>query len=402
MKPDRISVLYFSNERVRGGAEEHMLTLLRGLNRELFRLHLVCTPELARLMSPDLPDDVEVFPLKLDKPWQAQSAMELALIIRKRKVEVLHSHLFYASLFASPVGWMCSVPVVVETPHVREFWRQGLKSRYTIDRLVGRCVTHYIAVSEANGRYLTEEKGLPPRKVHVIHNGSDLKRFRDFSSNCMELRIAKGFRPEEPVLLVAGRLEPQKGHSVLLDALPLVRLRFPNVRVVFAGEGSLLPQLQQQMTGLGLQGTVDFVGFQRNIEEWLSIADITVLPSFYEGLPLVAIESQAAGTPLVASAVDGTPEIVINEETGLTVPPGDSKALAEAICRLLADRKLRQQFGKAGRSLVFQKFSQEEQIRKTEQIYLSSRARVSTRRFDEISALQDPRVREPQLAEKAV
>lgn len=402
MKPDRISVLYFSNERVRGGAEEHMLTLLRGLNRELFRLHLVCTPELAGLMSPDLPDDVEVFPIKLDKPWQTQSAMELALIIRKRKVEVLHSHLFYASLFASPVGWMCSVPVVVETPHVREFWRQGLKSRYTIDRLVGRCVTHYIAVSEANGRYLTEEKGLPRRKVHVIHNGSDLKRFRDLSSNCMELKIAKGFRPEEPILLAAGRLEPQKGHSVLLDALPLVRRRFPNVRAVFAGEGSLLPQLQQQMTGLGLQGAVDFVGFQRNIEEWLSIADITVLPSFYEGLPLVAIESQAAGTPLVASAVDGTPEVVINEETGLTVPPGDSKALAEAICRLLADRKLRQQFGKAGRSLVFQKFSQEEQIRKTEQIYLSSRRQVSTRRFDEISALQDPRVKEPQLAEEAI
>jgi glycosyltransferase involved in cell wall biosynthesis len=197
-------------------------------------------------------------------------------------------------------------------------------------------------------------------------------------------------------------LEQQKGHSVMLDALPLVRRRFPNVRTVFAGEGSLLQQLQQQVEGLGLQGAVDFVGFQNNIEEWFSIADITVLPSFYEGLPLVAIESQAAGTPLVATAVDGTPEIVINGKTGLTVAPGDSSALAEAICKLLADPLLRQQYGSAGRSLVFQKFSQEQQIRKTEQIYLSLRERVHTRRFDEIATPLDAGAQDAQWAERAV
>jgi glycosyltransferase involved in cell wall biosynthesis len=403
MKADRISVVHFSNERVRGGAEEHMLTLLRGLNRELFCVHLACTPELARLMKHDLPADVEVFPLRLDKPWRMWSAMELAAIIRKQHIEVLHSHLFYASLFASPLAWLCRVPVVVETPHVREVWRRGLKSSYAIDRLVGRCVSHYIAVSEANGRYLTEDKGLPRCKVHVIHNGSDLQRFQSLSSNRAELKTAMGFHTEEPVLLVAGRLESQKGHSVILDALPLVRRRFPNVRTVFAGGGSLLQQLQQQVKRLGLQGAVDFVGFQSNIEEWFSIADITVLPSFYEGLPLVAIESQAAGTPLVATAVDGTPEIVINEKTGLTVPPGDSGALTEAICKLLADPLLRQQYGRAGRSLVFQKFSQEQQIRKTEQIYLSSRERVHAGRLDELAAVPlDPGAQDTQWAERAV
>lgn len=401
MKADRISVVHFSNERVRGGAEEHMLTLLRGLSRELFCLYLVCTPELAGLTKHDLPDDVEVFPLRLDKPWQMWSAMELAEILRRRQVAVLHSHLFYASLFASPVGWMCSVPVVVETPHVREAWRRGLKSRYTIDRLVGHCVTYYIAVSEANGRYLAEEKGLPTRKISVIHNGSDLKRFRHVRCKSARSREKLGFQMEELVLLVAGRLEPQKGHSILLTALPQIRRAFPNVRTVFAGEGALIQQLQQQVRDLGLQGVVDFVGFQSNMEDWFSVADITVLPSSYEGLPLAAIESLAAGTPVVATAVDGTPEVVIHERTGLTVPPGTPEGLAAAICTLLADPELRARFGSAGRAWVEQEFSQEKQIKRTEDLYLNSLEQVRSERFQEMFDAQAIGTREVQLVERA-
>jgi glycosyltransferase involved in cell wall biosynthesis len=402
MKSNRISVLHFCNEFVRGGAEQHILTLLCGLSREYFDLHLVCTPQLAKLLKPDLPADVEVFPLVLRKPWQINAALQLSEILRSRRVDILHSHIFYASLFASPVAWSCSVPMIIETPHVREYWRHGgLKSRYVIDRLVGHCVNRYIAVSEANGRYLAEHKGLPAQKISVIHNGSDLKRFRHGRCKSAGLREKLGFRMEELVLLVAGRLEPQKGHSVLLKALPQVRRVFPNVRTVFAGEGELLPQLQGQLTELGLQGVVDFVGFQSNMEEWFGVADITVLPSFYEGLPLVAIESLAAGTPVVATAVDGTPEIVIHERTGLTVPPGAPEELATAICTLLADPGLRAQFGSAGRAWVEEEFSQEKQIKRTEDLYLSSLEQVRGERFQEMFDSQAIGTRDMQLVEKA-
>jgi len=93
----------------------------------------------------------------------------------------LHSHLFYSSLFASPVGWLCGIPAILETPHLRELWREGkgwLKGSFFIDRLIGRCVDGYIAVSKANGSYLRDVKKLPGRKIHVVQNGSDLKRFR--------------------------------------------------------------------------------------------------------------------------------------------------------------------------------------------------------------------------------
>jgi glycosyltransferase involved in cell wall biosynthesis len=403
MKLDRISVLQFSNEFVRGGAEEHMMTLLRGLNREYFRICLVCTPELAKLLRPDLPRDVEVIPLSFHKPWQAATAVSLGRILRSRRIQILHSHLFYASLHASPMGWLCRVPVIIETPHVREQWRHGwLNSSYAIDRLVGRCVTGYIAVSEANGRYLAEEKRLPRRKIHVIHNGSDLARFHGWRPASSQLKARLGFAADVPVLLVAGRLEPQKGHSILLQALPKVRAEFPKVRAIFAGEGSLQQELQQQARGLGLGECIRFVGFQSNIEDWFSMADITVLPSFYEGLPLVAIESLAAGTPLVASAVDGTPEIVVHERTGLTVPPGDPGALAQAICLLLANPERRKQYGEAGRRWVLENFTQEEQIRKTQELYFSALGeQASIPQVQDHGGLRNGEVQETQLVGKA-
>jgi glycosyltransferase involved in cell wall biosynthesis len=366
----RPSVLYFSNALTRGGAEEHILTLLRGLDRRQFRPLLVCTPEVAGQLRPDLRGDVELIPLRLRKPGHLAAALRLARIIRERRVDILHSHLFYGSLFASPIGWLCRVPLIIETPHVREQWRQGwFKSRFIVDRLIGRFVHQYIAVSEANARYLIEEKRLPARKITVIHNGCDLDRFGPDRLPPSGLRQSLGFGLLDPVLVVAGRLEPQKGHRVLLDALPSVLHEFPKARLVCVGSGSLRSELEARVHKLGLGDSLRFVGHQSNIPDWLALADLTILPSFYEGLPLVAIESLAAGRPVVATAVDGTPEVVVNGETGLTVPPGDAHALAQAICRLLGDPMLRERLARRGHEWVLERFSAEQQIRRTEVLY---------------------------------
>jgi glycosyltransferase involved in cell wall biosynthesis len=366
-----ISVLHFTNSLARGGAEEHILTLLRGLDRKLFRLHLVCPPALAALLKADLPDDVELIPIELRKPSQLSAAFGLRRALRKRRVKILHSHLFYSSLFASPIGWLARVPVIVETQHLRESWRQGwLKSHFIIDRIVGRFVDCYIAVSEANARYLADDKRLPGRKIMVIRNGCDLRRFDPAAQAPLHLKRELGFADDDPVILVVGRLEPQKGHQVLLHAFPTVRKEFPNARLVCLGEGSLRGDLESKVRALGIEGAVRFVGFQANVPEWLALADFTVLPSFYEGLPIAAIESLAAARPVVASAVDGTPEVVVDGKTGFTVPPGDAAALAAALCSLLRDPKLRRTMGIEGRRWVAENFSQEQQLRRTEELYL--------------------------------
>jgi glycosyltransferase involved in cell wall biosynthesis len=373
MSTHPISVLYFTNTCVRGGVEDHILTLLAGLDRRLFRPLLVCPPELAHKLEPDLPPDVEVQPLLFESPAQVHGAWRFARLLRGRRVNILHSHTFQSSRVASPVGWLCGVRVIIETPHIREFWRKGwFKGRFFIDRTVGRFVDRYIAVSQANARYLVEQKGLPQRKVTVIVPGSDLLRFNPNLRGSPEQKQRLGFGSSDPVLLVAARLEPQKGHRVLIEAMPLVRKQFPGVRLVCLSEGSLRAELERRVEELGLGGAVRFVGFQPDVREWLALADVSVLPSFCEGLPAGAIESLATARPIVATAVDGTPEVVLDGKTGLLVPPGDPKSLAQAICRLLGDSDLRSAMGQAGRRWVVENFSRERLIERTQELYLQA------------------------------
>lgn len=366
-----VSVALFTNTRVRAGVEEHILTLARGLDRTRFRLCLICPPELAGILDNDIPADVEVVRLDLSSPLQLGTALRLRQILRARQIDILHSHMFQSSLLASPVAWLSGVPVVLETSHGRENWRRGwFKSRFIVDRLAGRFVSAYIAVSQGCGVYLIQQKGLPARKVVVIPNGCDIDRFTTQSPAAGMIRSGLGISDDAPVLMVVGRLEPQKGHAVLLESLVQIRAAFPNVCLICVGEGSLLTALETRCGELGMAECVRFVGYQRNTEDWLAFADIVVLPSFYEGLPLVAIEALAAGRAMVATAVDGTSEVIIDGKTGLRVAAGDPHALADAICRLLRNPAERRTLGATGQQWVLERYRATIQIRSTEQLYL--------------------------------
>ncbi len=369
----RIAVMHFASEPVRGGAEEHMLMLLTHLDRARFRPMLAAPPRLIELLRTDLPDDIDAIPVTLGTTGHLDSAWRFTRMLARRQVDILHSHMFQASRLASPLGWLARVPVVIETPHVREHWRKGwIKGSYFIDRLVARFVTAYIAVSEANAEYLRTEKRLPREKIFVIRNGSFIERFDPERIAPYALRAELGIDQNAPVVLVLARLEPQKGHRVLLEAWKSVAQSYPAARLLCAGDGVLRAELEAQAAALGIARLVSFVGQQPNVPDWLALADFTVLPSFYEGLPLAAIESLAAGRPVVATAVDGTSEVVLDGKTGLTVPAGDPAALAAAISRMLAAPELVRTLGRAGRRFALEHFSGQRQVQQTEALYLDA------------------------------
>ncbi|HKV29058.1 MAG TPA: glycosyltransferase family 4 protein [Candidatus Acidoferrales bacterium] len=373
MRTKPIAVLLFTNSTVRAGVEEHILELLRGLDRKNFRLYLACPAELLQKYGDDIPKDVQTAPIMVDHVSDFHGAMQLARMLRRHKIDILHSHQFNASFYASPIGWLCRVPVIIETSHSSEGWRKGwLKSKYIVDRLAEYFVDYYIAVSHACGDFLAKRKRLSASKIRVILNGCNLDKYDPVRPVPSNLRQTLGFGEYDPILVALARLEPQKGHHILLDAMPLVLREFSTARLVCVGDGVLREALEKQTDSLGVREAVRFVGYQSNVPDWLALADFTVLSSYYEGLPLVAIESLAAGRTMVATAVDGTPDVIINGETGLTVPPGDSRRMAEAICTLLGNPALRQTLAQTGRRHVLTSFSSQRFVQDTARLYLDA------------------------------
>ncbi|HET9400052.1 MAG TPA: glycosyltransferase family 4 protein [Candidatus Acidoferrales bacterium] len=363
--------MLFGNAKIRAGVEEHILQLLTGFDRDIFDLHLACTHELADLLSPDLPKDVKLAPLDLDRFTDLTGAIKLAGAITRYQIDLLHCHTFRASFFASPLARICRVPVIIETSHGREVWRRGwLKSKFYIDRMASSLVDHFVAVSSATAEFLIQTKRIAPRRISVIRSAIDLRNFDPRREPPPGLRERLGFGPSDRIIVVAGRLEPQKGHAVLLHAMPLIRAKYPQVRLVCLSDGSLRPSLEAKALELGIGESVRFVGRQPDVRDWLALGEISVLPSLFEGLPLAAIEALALCKPVVASHVDGTPEVVLNGRTGLTVPPSDPEKLAEAICKMLQDPESAKQMAMNGRELVKREFSVETLVQRTQDLYL--------------------------------
>jgi glycosyltransferase involved in cell wall biosynthesis len=368
-RPRILHILPFS---VRGGAEEHALSILAALRENGFDPWLAARPALLDQMTADL-KRLEIGCVSIANPslWAVSSAARFVGFLRRKRIAVVHSHMFPASMFASPLARLAGVRGVVETFHLREVWREQklLKRHFWLDRQVARFVDRYIAVSHAAERHLVDNKGIARSKIAVIHNGRDLTRFHPPSpSERMKARAGLEIDGRH-ALLVLGRLEPQKGHLYLIAALRSLVPDYPRLLALFAGSGAMESDLRTKCRAAGLDKNVVFLGQRDDSDKLLAAADIVLLPSLYEGLPLVAIEALATERPMVASDIEGTREIVIDGDTGLLVPPADPAALAAGIRRLLESPRLAATLGARGRAFVERKFDVRKQIALTIRVY---------------------------------
>ena len=368
----RPAVLHLLTSSTFGGAEEHALSILTAIRGYGFEPCLAAPGALLAAMEPGLSAaNVKCLALQFSSRFDVLTGARLLRFIRRENIAILHCHLFTASLFGAGIGRMAGVGAVLETCHGPEVWRmgKGLRSSFWMDRQVGRLVDKYIAVSYAAESHLIGNKRVAKNKIRVIHNGCDLDRFAPIDAQRrLATRAALGLR-DEPTILTLARLDDQKGHRHLIDALAILASRRPNLVTLLAGEGPLEQSLRAQCATLGLTDRVRFLGYRRDVPELFEAADLVVLPSLYEGLPLVAIEALAAGRAMVATEVDGTPEVVIHERTGLLVPPANPAALAAAIERLLDDPALASRLASEGRKFVHENFIVERQIEQTAALY---------------------------------
>jgi glycosyltransferase involved in cell wall biosynthesis len=237
---------------------------------------------------------------------------------------------------------------------------EGLASAFS-DRIVS------LTRLEREG-YLAEGIGRPEQH-RVIPSGIDLAPFAGERADRDEIRRGLGAGPGSFLVASVGRLVPIKGHPHLVEAFAEVSRRRPGSRLMLVGDGPLRAALDGRIRELGLEGGVLLTGHRDDVARLLRAADLFVLPSLNEGLGMVLVEAMASGLATVASRVGGIPEVVLDRDTGLLVPPGDPGALADAILRLADDEGERRRMGRAGRDRAFEVFSIERTVRETERLY---------------------------------
>jgi len=362
--------MFVLTSAVRGGVEEVVLGLLQRLDPSEFRLSLAAPPALLGALGPDLTGiGLDTLAVEVESLLRIRQVNRLLAFMRRVRPDVVNPHLFRSTAVAAPVARVAGIRGVVETYHGREAWRQGpLRGGFAADRLVARLVTRVIAVSRGAADFLVRGKGYPADKIVVIPNGRDLTRFVP-GSHRDAVRKELGIDRGAPVVGVVGRLETQKGHVFLIDAWPDVMRAHPDARLLLVGEGSLREPLAAQARRRGVADSVMFTGYRADVPRILDAIDVLALPSLHEGMPLTVIEAAAAGRPVVATAVDGTPEVVREGQTGHLVPASDPPALARALLALLGDPAEASRMGREACRWAHERFDIDVHVEATARVY---------------------------------
>jgi glycosyltransferase involved in cell wall biosynthesis len=279
----------------------------------------------------------------LRRPLDLQCLRELTAMLRHAQVDVVHGHEFTMALYGAAAARRLRRPAVI-TIHSAHYVSLAMRRRVALS-WAARSSRAMVAVSAETARTLEQRLWLRPGAVTTIHNG-----IVERAGTADGVREGLGVRSDEVLMLAVGNLYAVKGHPVLLDALHQLATRAPGPwRLVVAGRGRNKAVLEERTRELGLTDRVQFLGHRDDVPDLLAAADVFVMPSLREGLPLAILEAMFAGKAIVASGVGGIPEAITPGEHGLLVPPGDPVQLADALLTVLSDVSLRRRLGDACR-----------------------------------------------------
>lgn len=340
-KPMRV-LLLIDNAVDTGGAERFAVGLARHLPRDRVQ-PLVCSTRLTdgRTAQWLASHDVPHINLGRRGKWDVHRLAPLLALLRRERIDVIHSHMFGSNFWGVLLGRAAGVPVILPHEHIWSY--SGDRVRAWLDgHLIGRLATRFLTISEESRAQMISVEHVPPAKIVVMPTA-----YIPRADTRGDLRAELGLADDAPLIGVAAALRPQKALGTMLDAHRRVLECVPDAHLLIAGDGECLAELRAKAQALGIPDRVHFLGTRDDIDSILRQVDVGAMSSAWEGLPLFALECMAARTPLVATAVGGLPELVESGSTGLLVRPGDPEALAQALASLLLDPARREQLAAA-------------------------------------------------------
>lgn len=373
--PPTIRVLALIDHFVLGGAETLLARFALAAPRANIELSVACLHELdgnpaaAPLVAADKP------PVNLNLVGRPgpHTLRTLRAHIRRTQAQIVHTHLGNSDLLGGIAARSLGVPAVC-TLHTTQW---NARRDRVIRPVVRVCCARIIAVSGSARAELLRHRWAAERNVITIHNGIDLAAEPGAGA---AVRAELGIAPDDLVVAMVSALRPEKGHEVAIDAVELLRPRFPNLRLLIAGQGDLRRRLAERADRLG--GAIVLAGLRPDVMRVFDAADVCLHPSTHEALPTTLMEAMAASVPVVATRVGGIPEIVTDGSDGLLVPgPAEPTALAGALAQLLDDVGVRRAMGVAARQTYEARFTADPWIWSTRALYDEILAERADRRF---------------------
>ena len=356
-----MKILYLITRAERGGAQVHLLDLIRGFRQN-------CEIEVAAGEDGFLLEEARQLRVRchilpsLVQPMSPRKDLgalrEIMSLIRRSDQDLIHAHTSKAGILGRLSGWVCSVPVVF-TAHTWSF-AEGTSWKWKLigapcERLAALPGGPIINVSEANRKLALRYRVTSPARLVTIHNG--------IPDQAGDAQCERG---EAPVILMVARFAAQKNQALLVEACAQLRLQF---RLQFAGTGPTLSEVERIVAESGLADRTEFLGDRPDVSQLLRRASVFALASNWEGFPLSILEAMRAGLPVVASDVGGVREAVIDGENGFVLERADRSAWAQALESLLTDDSLRSRMGRVSRRLFVEHFTVEQMLRRTFNLY---------------------------------
>lgn len=359
-----LKILQVTHDLRPGGLQRVVLDLAIGLQRLGHEAH-ICSLRGHGPLGREVSDrGIRLWAM----PWPERGAdrllfLKLLRLVRQEGYDVIHTHNTHAFLDGGLAAIIAGVPARIHTDHARSF---PDRLRYMLmERAMSWGYHKVVGVSDHTVGNLRKYEGIPPSKLAVILNGIDGAWYRGERDRLdrSALRHSAGLDRFSRVIGLGVRLEEQKGIRHLLEAMPAVLRRHPDVGLAIAGTGSLETDLRATAQELGIGGNVRFLGAYPQLTSFYPLLDAFVLPSLWEGLPLCLLEAMSLSLPIVATKVGGVPDLLADGKSALLVPPADSGALASAISALLDDLPRAQEMGREGRRIFDERYDSSVMVR---------------------------------------
>ncbi len=372
---EHCTIFFLASTLVLGGAEKVVSALAMGLPRYGFKPHILCLRGLGRIGMELSERGVGAHFGLMHSKFDPGGFIRLNRLFRRERDTILysldhHDALFWGATASRGTGVRCRVTPV----HSTGLWKK--KGSFTfIDRLVLTRYDRVIALSNIHADYVARHSGIERSRIAIVNNGIDTERFKPVPSpeHRERIRESLSLAPDDYVVTIVAVLRPEKNHEMFLRAAARFRAGGGRGRFLIVGDGEEAGKLHGLTRELALDDIVRFMGVRDDIPSILAASDVSVLCSHpvVETFPLSVIEAMASGVPVVATAVGSIPEMIEDGSEGFIVPPGDVRALADALLLLRRDAGRRGEMGARARERAESLFSEDRMVEEHASLFRS-------------------------------